>query len=100
MCSIAKLLQETVEHRVLVVDFTAQCDVVSHPELVLAQEDRHSRACFREPHIAPALRDIAGDVCTENLSANVMVMESAKDGARYDASGPLNWARDRRIFIQ
>ncbi|MGC1746377.1 MAG: hypothetical protein WA778_00020 [Pseudolabrys sp.] len=53
MCSIAKLLQETVEHSVLVVDFTAQCEVVSHPELVLAQEDRHSRAPLREPDIAP-----------------------------------------------
>jgi hypothetical protein len=29
-----------------------------------------------------------------------MVMESARDGARYDASGPLNRTRDRRIFIQ
>ncbi|MGB3659965.1 MAG: hypothetical protein WA754_14900 [Pseudolabrys sp.] len=55
MCSIAKLLQETVEHSVLVVDFTAQCEVVSHPELVLAQEDRHSRAPLREPDIAPPL---------------------------------------------
>ena len=62
MRSIGKLLQETVEHSVLVVDFTAQCEVVPHPELVLAQEDRHSRACFREPHIAPALRDIAGEL--------------------------------------
>ena len=38
--------------------------------------------------------------CTDNLSPDVMVMESARDGARYDASGPLNRARDRRIFIQ
>ena len=39
MCSIAKLLQETVEHSVLVVDFTAQCEVVSHPELVVCTEN-------------------------------------------------------------
>ena len=50
----------------------------------------------------PLLRALenVGDVCTENLSPDVMVMEPAKDGARYDASGPLNRARDRRIFIQ
>jgi len=29
-----------------------------------------------------------------------MVMKFAKDGVQYDASGPLNWARDRGIFIQ
>jgi len=39
-------------------------------------------------------------VCTENLNPNVMMMKSAKDGVRFDASGPLNRARDRRIFIQ
>jgi len=39
-------------------------------------------------------------VCTENLNPNVMVMKFAKDGVQYDASGPLNWARDRGIFIQ
>ena len=62
MRSIAKLLQETVKHCMLVVDLPADGEVVPHPELVLAQEDRHSRACFREPHIAPALRDIAGEL--------------------------------------
>jgi hypothetical protein len=39
-------------------------------------------------------------VCTENLNPNVMVMKSAKDGVRFDVSGPLNRARDRGIFIQ
>ena len=39
-------------------------------------------------------------MCTENLSPDVVVMKSAKDGVRFDASGPLNRARDRRIFIQ
>jgi hypothetical protein len=29
-----------------------------------------------------------------------MVMKSAKNGVRFDDSGPLNRARDRRIFIQ
>jgi len=33
-------------------------------------------------------------------NAHVMVMKSAKYGVGFDASGPLNWARDRRIFIQ
>ncbi len=39
-------------------------------------------------------------VCTENLNPHVMVMKSAKDGVRFDVSGPLNRARDRGIFIQ
>ena len=39
-------------------------------------------------------------VCTENLNSNVVVMKPAKDGVLFNASGPLNMARDRRIFIQ
>ena len=39
-------------------------------------------------------------VCTENLDADVVVMKSAKDGVRADASGPLNGSRDRCIFSQ
>jgi hypothetical protein len=39
-------------------------------------------------------------VCTENLNPDIVVMESAEDGERFDASGPLNRARDRRIFGQ
>ena len=44
--------------------------------------------------------DYAAPVCTENLNPNVMVMKFAKDRLRFDASGPLNRARDRRIFVQ
>ena len=55
MRSIAKLLQENMEHRMLVVDLPADGEVVLHPELVLAQEDRHRRAPLREPDIAPPL---------------------------------------------
>ena len=29
-----------------------------------------------------------------------MVMKAAKDGVRFDASSPLNRARNRRIFVQ
>jgi 4,5-DOPA dioxygenase extradiol len=39
-------------------------------------------------------------VCTENLNPGIVVMESAEDGGRFDASGPLNRARNRRIFVQ
>ena len=39
-------------------------------------------------------------VCTENLSSGVVVVKSAKDGVRFDASDSLNLASDRRIFIQ
>jgi hypothetical protein len=38
-------------------------------------------------------------VCTEK-NPDVMVMEPAKDGVGIDDAGPLNRARDRRIFIQ
>jgi hypothetical protein len=38
-------------------------------------------------------------VCTEILNSGVVVMESAKDGARIDDTGPLNRARDRRILV-
>src|SRR6516225_8574822 len=34
-------------------------------------------------------------VCTENLNTDVVVMKSAKDGTRFDASGPLKHARER-----
>jgi len=40
--------------------------------------------------------------CSERVFSNpdIMVMKSAKDGMRFDASGLLNWTRDRRIFVQ
>ena len=40
------------------------------------------------------------NVCTEYLNPDVVVMKSAKDRARPNASGPLNGARDWRIFSQ
>jgi hypothetical protein len=39
-------------------------------------------------------------VCTENLNPGIAVMESSQNGKRCDAPGPLDRARDRRIFIQ
>nr|WP_249793535.1 hypothetical protein [Bradyrhizobium cenepequi] len=39
-------------------------------------------------------------VCTENLNPDVVVMESAEDVERFDASGPLNRASNRRVLIQ
>jgi hypothetical protein len=39
-------------------------------------------------------------VCTENLNPEVVVMESAEDGARLYASGSLNLANSRRVFVQ
>jgi hypothetical protein len=53
----------------------------------------------------PTRRDLMGPpetsrVCTENLNSGVVVVESAKDGARIDDTGPLNRARDRRILVQ
>ena len=40
------------------------------------------------------------NVCTESSHPDVVVMESAQDLERIDAPGPLNRARNRRIFIQ
>ena len=39
-------------------------------------------------------------VCTENLDPDVMVMQSAEERIGANAADPLNWARDRRIFVQ
>jgi hypothetical protein len=50
------------------------------------------------PHLAD--RYFLGAVCTENLNPEVVVMESAEDGARLYASGPLNRANSRRVFVQ
>ena len=53
-------------------------------------------ACPSAHHWSRELRA----VCTENLSPEVVVMESAEDGARLYASGSLNRARNRRILVQ
>jgi hypothetical protein len=39
-------------------------------------------------------------VCTENLDSDVLVMQTADQGMRHDATDLLNRARDRRIFVQ
>jgi len=39
-------------------------------------------------------------VRTENSNPDVVVMEYAQDLERFDAPGPLNRARDRRILVQ
>ncbi len=38
-------------------------------------------------------------VCTENSDSNVLVMQAADEGMRYDASGALNRARDGRVLV-
>jgi transposase len=58
---------------------------------------RRLLAIVRDDEVCRRLMTV---VCTENLNSNVMVMKSAKDGVQFDVSGPLNRARDRRIFIQ
>jgi hypothetical protein len=40
------------------------------------------------------------ELCTENSNPGKMVMESAEDGNRFNASGPLNRTSYRRIFVQ
>jgi hypothetical protein len=39
-------------------------------------------------------------VCTENLNASVMMVESAQDRARSDGADTLNWTPERRVFVQ
>jgi hypothetical protein len=41
----------------------------------------------------------APGVCTENSDSNVLVMQAADQGMRYDASGALNRARDGRVLV-
>ncbi len=38
-------------------------------------------------------------MCTENSDSNVLVMQAADQGMRYDASGALNRTRDGRILV-
>ena len=59
-------------------------------EKLSAQRDVHQRSV--------ALRQKG--VRTENLNPGVVVMESAQDLERFDAPGPLNRARNRRILVQ
>ena len=60
---------------------------------------------FAEPALQVDSKSLLQDfevpaVCTEILNSGVVVMESAKDGARIDDTGPLNRARARRILVQ
>jgi hypothetical protein len=52
------------------------------------------------PQAEPSVRISRTGVCTENLNPNVTVVKSAKNGVRFYDTAPLNWARDRRIFVQ
>jgi len=73
--------------------------------MVLWDERRRRLISFREMHAVTSVTawdeavEIHG-VCTENLNPDVMVMEPAKDGVGIDDAGPLNRARDRRVFTQ
>ena len=39
-------------------------------------------------------------MCAENSDSDVLVMQTADQGMRHDASDPLNWTREWRIFGQ
>jgi phenylacetate-coenzyme A ligase PaaK-like adenylate-forming protein len=39
-------------------------------------------------------------VCTENLNASVMMVESTQDRAGSDGADALNWTPERRVFVQ
>ena len=42
----------------------------------------------------------ANNLCVPKTNPGVAVMESAQDGERFDAPGPLNRARNPRILVQ
>ena len=39
-------------------------------------------------------------MCTENSDSHVMVMQSAEERLRRDATDPLNRAREWHVFVQ
>jgi hypothetical protein len=62
---------------------------------------------FGQPRWLPSKRGAAicalmstRPVRAENLNPDVLVMQSANQGVRHDASDLLNQARDRRILVQ
>ena len=63
----------------------------------LAMNARRSPQWVLDAHLPDQRPQV---VCTENLNPHVTMMKPAKDGVRSDASGPLNRARDRSIFVQ
>jgi hypothetical protein len=62
------------------------------------QIDADLRALIRRMSIENALW--GAPVRAENLDPGVLVMQSANEGMRHDASDPLNRARDRSILVQ
>jgi hypothetical protein len=63
-----------------------------------AQGDRCDRRSVRPLH--PAGRPRSHPVCAENSDSDVLVMQTADQGMRRDASDPLNWTREWRILGQ
>jgi hypothetical protein len=60
--------------------------------------DRHSNALARYSLAAALIRDRKHFLCVvraENLNPDVLVMQPANQGVRYDASDLLNRAKDR-----
>ena len=43
---------------------------------------------------------VRAGVCTGNSDSNVLMMQPADQGMRYDVSDPLNRARDRCSLVQ
>jgi hypothetical protein len=60
---------------------------------------RPGRAAEQGDEIAASKLIEMHPVCTENSDLNVLVMQAADQGMRYDASGALNRARDGRILV-
>ena len=52
-------------------------------------------------HLTFGALSAAHELCIpKNSNPDVMMVQSAKDGVRFDASNSLNLASDRRILIQ
>jgi hypothetical protein len=55
---------------------------------------------WRQAAAFEARSSVSTCVCTENSDSHVLVMQSAQQRMRCDASDPLNRAREWRIFVQ
>jgi len=63
---------------------------------------RRYQSCSSRRYLSVIRRSSAhaSPVCTENSNPSIVVMESAENGDRFGASGPLNRTSYRRIPVE
>jgi thiamine pyrophosphate-dependent acetolactate synthase large subunit-like protein len=67
--------------------------------LALARPDRRVAVVTGDGDMLMGIASL-GLVCTENSDSHVVVMQSAEEHMRRDATDALNRARERRVFVQ